>query len=266
MKKENKVIIGEYLILSILFVLTILNLLIGIGIKKNTELLNNKIIYIQNSNVEDSRNENIADKEDNLEADLTPPISEEDINISEITTEERSAVDKSSMGVSTIKFEIGESVPLPSLPTNIKTFTDYRCYNLWYSPHYRLQQASYSDEYGLRKFNDDYIVAMGAFYTTNIGDRFRVTLDNGNVFTVILGDGKAPIDCDETNMYAPCVDYNGERCANVLEFIIDSDILSNEVYSRGSIDCLDVFSGNIIRMEYLGRDKSADWDTYEVAK
>lgn len=162
------------------------------------------------------------------------------------------------------KFTIGESLPLPTLPTNIKSYTDYRAYGLWYTPHYRLQQSAYTDEYGLRRFNDDYIVAMGAFYSTDIGDRFKVTLDSGNEFTVILGDGKAPIDCDENNMYAPCFNYNGEKCANVLEFIIDKNVMSSEVYSYGSIDCIDKFSGNIVELVYLGRDTSADWSTYET--
>lgn len=162
------------------------------------------------------------------------------------------------------KFKIGEAVPLPSLPTHVKFCTDYRCYNLWYTPHYRLQQAAYTDEKGLRRFNDDYIVGLGKFYSESIGDRFKITLDTGNEFTVFFGDGKAPCDCDGNNMYTPCKNYNGEECANVLEFIIDKEAISKEVYAYGSIDCLAEFAGNIVKMEYLGRDDSADWDTYET--
>ena len=66
-------------------------------------------------------------------------------------------------------------------------------------------------------------------------------------------------------MYAPCYDYNGNLCANVLEFIIDSDAMSKEVYSYGSIDCIDEFKRNIVKMVYLGRDNSTDWDTYEIS-
>lgn len=161
------------------------------------------------------------------------------------------------------RFDIGESVPLPSLPTHVKLCTDYRCYNLRYTPHYRLQQAAYTDENGLRRHGDDYIVGLGKFYSEAIGDRFKVTLDTGRVFTVIFGDGKAPVDCDVNNMYTPCRNYDGEDCANVLEFIMDSDVMDSSVYAYGSIDCLDDFKGNIVKMEYLGRDNSADWDLYE---
>lgn len=176
----------------------------------------------------------------------------------------RDEVISSQVQTSTTTFEIGEIVPLPSLPTHVKSCTDYRCYNLWYTPHYRLQQAAYTDSDGLRRFNEDYIVAMGAFYSVDIGDRFKITLDTGKEFTVILGDGKAPIDCDPTNMYSPCNGYDGKECANVLEFIMDKDIISKDVYAYGSIDCLDKFAGNIVKMEYLGRDSSADWETYET--
>ncbi|MCM1167443.1 MAG: hypothetical protein NC299_15635 [Lachnospiraceae bacterium] len=164
----------------------------------------------------------------------------------------------------TQRFMVGEEVLLPALSTEPKLFTDYRSYNLWYTPHYRFQQAAYTDENGLRRFNEDYIVALGKYYSESIGDRFQITLDTGIEFTIIFGDGKAPCDCDENNMYTPCVNYDGEDCANVLEFIVDDDVMSSKVYAYGSIDCLDKFKGNIVKMVYLGRDSSADWDIYET--
>lgn len=163
----------------------------------------------------------------------------------------------------TCKFAVGEEATLPTLSTEPKHFTDYRVYSSSYTPHYRLQQAAYTDKDGMRRFNQDYIVALGKFYTESIGDRFQITLDTGVEFTVILGDGKNPIHCDENNMYAPCVNYDDEKCANVLEFIVDNDVLPANVYGYGSIDCIDKFKGNITKMVYLGRDNSADWDSYE---
>lgn len=152
---------------------------------------------------------------------------------------------------------------LPIISTNVKLFTDYRVYNLWYTPHYRLQQAAWTDTQGLRRYNEDYIVALGSFYSTDIGDRFEVTLDTGRTFTVILGDGKVDDDCDSENMYTPCIDYDGKTAANILEFIIDKNVLDSEVYSYGSIDYIEDFRGDIVKMVYLGRDTSQDWDLYE---
>ena len=160
------------------------------------------------------------------------------------------------------KFEEGEEVPLPQISTTPKLYTDYRFYNLPNTPHYRLQQVAWTDEDGLRRFNEDYIVGLGRFYSVDIGDRFRVTLETGSEFTIILGDGKAPCDCDENNQYTPCKNYSGEDCANVLEFIVDKNAMNPAVYGYGSIDCIDKFKGDIAKMVYLGRDNSADWTTY----
>lgn len=208
----------------------------------------------------------IIDKKLNTFIEMYAEQTDEDLNDNEENDTPNSNVSDEQIETNSQpqNFEIGETVPLPTLPTNIKNYTDYRHYNLWYTPHYRLQQVAYTDENGLRRFNDDYIVALGKFYSESIGDRFKVTLDTGREFTVIFGDGKAPIDCDENNMYTPCRNYDGERCANVLEFIIDSGVMAKEVYAYGSIDCIEEFKGNIAKMEYLGRDNSADWDTYET--
>ena len=161
------------------------------------------------------------------------------------------------------KWEINEEVPLPDLPTNMKYCTDYRWYGIEGTPHNRMQNLSYTDEIGCRKYNDDYCVGLGSFYSNRIGDRFEVTLENGNVFTVITGDMKADCDTDSTNMYAPCVNYEGEYCANVIEFIIDDKVVSDDMYAYGSLDYHEDFKGDIIKMVYLGRDNSMDWDSYE---
>lgn len=163
------------------------------------------------------------------------------------------------------KFEIESKASLcelPSISTHIKFFIDYRSYNLSYTPHYRLQQAAWTDENGFRRFNDDYIVALGSFYSTNIGDRFRVTLSSGSSFTVIFGDGNCDSDCDSKCMYMPCTDYNGKSVGNLMEFVIDQETINSAVYGYGSIEIIEGFEGDIVKMEYLGRDMSQDWDNY----
>lgn len=161
------------------------------------------------------------------------------------------------------QWDVGEDVPLPNIPSDMKLCTDYRCYNINGTPHKRLQEVSYTDGLGCRRYNDDYCVALGSFYSNRIGDRFEVTLDTGITFTIITADMKADIHTDESNRYHPCMNYDDEDCANVLEFIIDTDVLPNEVYAYGSLSYYDYFKGDVIKMTYLGRDASGDWDTYE---
>lgn len=158
---------------------------------------------------------------------------------------------------------IRKEASLPSIPTNIKSFTDYRVYNIEGTPHYRLQNQCCTDQLGLRRFGEDYCVAVGSYYSTDIGDRFEVTLDNGFVFTVIVSDTKADYDTDEQHMYTPCVNYNGEKSGNLLEFIVDIESISKEMYAYGSVDYHSQFKGNIVNMFYLGRDQSGDWTSYE---
>lgn len=148
------------------------------------------------------------------------------------------------------------------ISTESKLFTDYRFYNVEGTPHKRLQERAWTDENGLRRFNDDYIVAMGSYYSTSIGDRFKIFLDTGRSFTVIFGDGKWDIDCDERNMYTPTTNYDGEIVGNLLEFIVDSSVLDSDVYRYGSLEYMDSFKGNVEAIYYLGRDDSEDWDTY----
>ena len=157
---------------------------------------------------------------------------------------------------------IGLQMEIPSISTNSKLFTDYRKYNLPWTPHYRLQQVAYTDSEGLRRYKDDYIVAMGSYYSTSIGDRFKITLETGNSFTVMFGDGKWDSDCDERKMYMPWTNYDGEIEGNLLEFIIDEDIIDPNVYEYGGVEKIEFFNGSITKIEYLGRNEDYDWDTY----
>lgn len=151
---------------------------------------------------------------------------------------------------------------IPSIASDMHLYTDYRAYNITGSPSYRLQQKCYTDEYGCRRFGEDYVIGLGTFYSTDIGDRFEITLDNGNTFTAILGDNKADRDTDVTNRYTECVNYDGEPCANILEFIVDTDLLSERVKELGTLTYYDHFDGNVTAIKYLGRDESEDWSVY----
>lgn len=151
---------------------------------------------------------------------------------------------------------------LPDIDLSVKTFTDYRVYNVSGTPHKRLQQACWTDINGFRRFNDDYVVALGSYYTVDIGDRFRVKLETGAEFTVILGDGKDDRDTDSNNQYAPCINYDGEHVGNLLEFIVDADVLPFEVYAYGDVSKFAFMKGTVVELEYIGHDDSNDWYTY----
>lgn len=157
---------------------------------------------------------------------------------------------------------VGQDMDLPDLPTDRKVVTHYGVYNIPGTPHNRMQQLAWTDDLGCRRYGNYYIVGLGSAYADRIGETFEIELDTGFVFQIITGDMKADVHTDPTNRYAPIVNYDGLDSANILEFIVDKNVLAKAAYQWGGVDYYEQFKGNIVRMTYLGRDESADWDSY----
>ena len=139
---------------------------------------------------------------------------------------------------------------IPDYDTSFKTYMDYRKITDESSAQYMLQMEAYTDDMGLRKYEDHYIVAMGTYYSDNVGDTFKITLDNDTSFNVIIGDIKADCHTDSQNMYSPVYDNNGNLIsANVIEFIVDTNKLDRSVTKLGTVSAYDDFKGNIIKIE-----------------
>lgn len=157
---------------------------------------------------------------------------------------------------------VGQNMDLPDLPTDRKVCTDYRVYNIPGTPHNRMQLAAHTDEQGCRRYGEFYIVGLGSAYANRVGETFEVELDTGVIFTIITGDMKPDDDTDITHRFEGCYNYDGAYCANILEFIIDKETFDTRAYQWGGVDYYEQFKGNIVRMTYLGRDESTDWDSY----
>lgn len=141
---------------------------------------------------------------------------------------------------------------IPDCDTSFKAYMDYSCITDDTTMQWELQQKAYTNEYGLRKIGTDYCVAVGSYYSETIGERFKITLDNNNEFTVIISDLKKDEHTDSSNRYSPVYDENGEfYSANVLEFIVDTDQLHSMVTTLGTVSYYDEFEGNIISIERL---------------
>lgn len=150
--------------------------------------------------------------------------------------------------------EIQEETTLPEessyvlyegFDSSFKTYMDYRCITDASSVQYELQQQAYTDERGFRRIGDDYCVAMGTGITSGCGERFIVTLESGNSFSVIIADIKADEHTDVTNCFVP----GGDNSGNVIEFIIDTDSAYSDMLSSGNAGYFDDLSGNIISIE-----------------
>ena len=70
--------------------------------------------------------------------------------------------------------------------TWFKAYMDYRTITDTASRQYQLQQSAWTDDQGLRRLGEDYLVAMGTgWLNEGCGERFQVTLDSGAQFTTL---------------------------------------------------------------------------------
>lgn len=118
------------------------------------------------------------------------------------------------------------------LPTNadgaFKTYMDYRTIKNQASKQWHLQQLATTNDEGFRVFNGKYLIAVGTYYSKDVGKEFRITLSDGLTFNAIVGDIKQDIHTDKNNQYVP---KNG----NIIEFIVDLDKLDPLTAKLGDV-------------------------------
>lgn len=167
-----------------------------------------------------------------------PPAAEENIQAqTEAVTYEAKAIPT----IRSIAYDI------PDGDTSFKSYMDYRAITNTDSKQYKLQQGAHTGIYGIRMYEDYYMIAVGSYYADSIGDILRITLDSGEQFTAIVGDFKADKDTDTLNQYHPMEN----NIKNVLEFIVDTQELNRDVRLSGSIGTYKKFNGNIKSIERI---------------
>lgn len=138
------------------------------------------------------------------------------------------------------------SYEVPDGKTSFKSYMDYRTITNKSSAQYKLQQECVTDNHGLRRYGDDYVVALGTFYADGIGDRYKITLANETCFYAVVGDFKADAHTDSLHQYTPTEDVG--KC--VIEFIVDTDNLDKTAKRMGDISYAgSKFKGNILKIE-----------------
>lgn len=136
---------------------------------------------------------------------------------------------------------------VPEGKTSFKSYMSWRAITNTRSDQYKLQQECWTDTDGLRRYDEYYVIALGSYYTSNIGDTFKVTLDSGETFKAVVGDFKADRHTDKNNQYTPT-----ESCGKcVLEFIVDTGTLDRTARKMGDISYIKGFDGNVEKMEKL---------------
>lgn len=120
-----------------------------------------------------------------------------------------------------------------SVPTNnsfksymdAKYITDQTSYQYQFKSNYELSSS------GIYTVDGRYCIAVGSYYTTTIGTRIDLVMDNGSVIPCILADCKADKDTDSSNRQNP----NG----SVVEFVVNTSYLSDSVKLHGDVSYAD---------------------------
>lgn len=142
-----------------------------------------------------------------------------------------------------IKEQVYESLEIPQGDCSSFLYMDYRAITDTATKQWELQQMAWTDSQGLRRIGDDYCVALGTYYG-QVGDRFRITTDKGNVYSVTMADAKG---YDSNGWYH--VAGNGK--INLVEFIVQTEYLPSEVTIMGDCGVLENISGNVIKIERI---------------
>lgn len=146
------------------------------------------------------------------------------------------------------------SLGVPNINSSFKTWMSYKAVTNKRSPQYKfihtygwVDSEGFMRCYGERSLGieqDYYLIALGSYYGTQIGTKYRITLDTGRVFYGALADCKANIHTNSTNQYIP---MNG----NVVEFLVDTKTLNKDVKRMGSANVYMPLNGVITKIERM---------------
>ena len=144
---------------------------------------------------------------------------------------------------------------VPDINSTFKAYMDYRKITNTTSPQHQLISLyGYADQYGFMRTEKDaeidggqdyYMIALGSYYGTEIGTKYRITTDTGNTFYGILADCKADIHTNDTNQYTIV------GTPNVVEFLVDTTTLIHEVKYHGTANRHTPLGGEIIKIEKI---------------
>lgn len=130
-----------------------------------------------------------------------------------------------------------EVYTIPEGHNYFKSYMNYKMLNKDYEGR-KLVELGYSDNYGFRRIDELYCVALGSYYGT-IGDIFRVTLSTGTQIKVIKCDIKSDSHTDPTNRYTVSSDC-------MMEFIVDTSSMPESIKISGTVNTGTELDGYII--------------------
>ena len=109
-----------------------------------------------------------------------------------------------------------------------KSYMDWTCITSKSSPQYKIQHNyAYTDSNGVRAVDGRYCIALGSYYTHDVGRWVDLVLEDGSIIKCIIGDCKA--DCDTVNNHSMGID------GGVAEFIVETSALPKRARQMGDV-------------------------------
>lgn len=127
---------------------------------------------------------------------------------------------------------------------NFKSYMGYRSITCKASKQYKLQQRAKTGKYGIRTIKGRYLIALGTYYTKNVGDKFDIKLSDGTILKCMIGDIKSDRHTDSKRQKQK---YDG----SIMEFITDPSKMPSYVKRAGSYTACEKFSGSIKEIRKL---------------
>ena len=143
---------------------------------------------------------------------------------------------------------------VPNINSSFKTWMSYKAVTNKNSPQYKfINTYGWSDSQGFMRCSGDkdygveqdyYLIALGSYYGTQIGTKYKITLDTGKVFYGVLADCKNNKHTNSTNQY---VTHNG----NIVEFLVDRTKLNKHVKLMGNANVYAPLNGKVAKIEKM---------------
>lgn len=160
--------------------------------------------------------------------------TDENHNDEEIVDEEKKYIIEEEL------FYVDLDVPLNK---PFKSYMDAKFITSDGSVQYQLKYSYTLDNTGIYMVDGRYACALGSYYTTDIGTKFDIIMNSGEIIPCILADCKADEHTDNLGQYTISND-------SIVEFVVDTSTLipniSNRWGNTGDVSTLGgIFDGEI---------------------
>lgn len=143
-----------------------------------------------------------------------------------------------------LKMQLKQDPTVEEPNVDFKTYMSYSAITDHTSRQWILQQQALTNEDGIRCIDGIPMVAVGTGWGLSVGDTAVVICENGNYFTVIIGDIKADVHTEADNKTSI---LTGCRC----EFIVEIDKLADNVRLSGNMATLEKYSGYVTHIRAI---------------